>query len=248
MELYKRLKEYPSAPTPLDGVTDGADSPGGNGHSHSFNKEDLLLQGLGVLGEAYSMGLNKLQFRKELDCLETEAKQDAKSSGQTKSRDRVLLDRRNEFLEVDGIMRKYDFQQDSLIKILMDVQARYNLLPRHILNWISNRLSIPLSETYELATFYEAFTLEPRGRHTIRVCNGTACHVRGAEKLQKRFEDILGIPSGQTDRGREFTLESVNCPGCCALAPAVQIGSQFYNNPSEDEIREIITSLEKEEE
>ena len=108
------------------------------------------------------------------------------------------------FVEADAIMRKYDFQKNTLIQMLLDVQEKFRLLPRHILNWISGRLNIPLSETYELATFYEAFSLEPRGRQTVRVCNGTACHVRGASELQTRLETALGIQAGQTDSRQQI--------------------------------------------
>ncbi len=219
---------------------------GGN-HSRPSNKHDLLLRGLDVLGEAYSMGLDKRQFRDELARLENEAKHRAESLGRINKKERAILDLRDELLEVDAIMQKYDFQKNALIQILLDVQETFRLLPRHILNWISGRLDIPLSEIYELATFYEAFTLEPRGRHTVRVCNGTACHVRGASELQQRLEAALGIQSGQTDSRQQFTLETVNCPGCCALAPVVQIGSRYYRDPSPKQLDRVIKSLEKEE-
>lgn len=224
-----------------------ASAVNGDDPSHPSDKNDLLLQGLDVLGEAYSMGLSKRQLRNELDCLENEAKDYAESLGQTNGKEHAILDIRDEFLEADAIMRKYDFQKNALIQMLLDVQEKFNWLPRHILNWISRRVNTPLGEIYELATFYEAFSLEPRGRHTVRVCNGTACHVRGASELQTRLESALGIQSGQTDSRRQFTLETVNCPGCCALAPVVQIGSQYYRDPSQDQIDRIIQSLGKEE-
>ena len=219
----------------------------GGDQSHPSNKNDLLLQGLDVLGEAYSMGLSKRQLRDELDCLENEAKDYAKSLGRIKWKERAILDIRDEFLEADAVMRKYDFQKNALIQMLLDVQEKFRWLPRHILNWISRRVNTPLSEIYELATFYEAFSLEPRGRHIVRVCNGTACHVRGASELQTRLETALGIEAGQTDSRQQFTLETVNCPGCCALAPVVQMGSQYHRAPSLNQIEKIIKSLEKEE-
>jgi NADH-quinone oxidoreductase subunit E len=214
---------------------------------HPSDKYDLLLRGLDVLGEAYSMGMGKRQFLDELASIESEAKSQAENLGQVKNKGRAILDIRNEFLEADAIMRKHDFQKNALIQILLDVQATFHRLPRHIINWISGRLSIPLSETYELAAFYEAFTLEPRGRHIVRVCNGTACHVRGASELQKRIETALGIQSGQTDSRQQFTLETVNCPGCCALAPVVQIGSEYYRDPSQNQLKQVFKSLAKEE-
>lgn len=214
---------------------------------HATNKFDLLLQGLDVLGEAYSMGLEKRQLLDELTYLENEAKYHAESLGQIKKKERAILDIRNELLEVDAILRKYDFQKNSLIQVLLDVQERFRWLPRHILNWISGRLNIPLREIYIIANFYEAFSLEPRGRHTIQVCTGTACHVRGASETLIRISSMLGIQPGQTDSKQEFTLETVHCIGCCALAPVVQIDSQYYRDPSRSKLEKILKSMKKEE-
>ena len=211
------------------------------------DKYDLLLQGLDVLGEAYSLGLEKRQLLNELSYLENEAKYHAESLGQIKKKERAILDIRNELLEVDKILRKYDFQKNSLIQVLLDVQEKFRWLPRHILNWISGRLNIPLREIYIVANFYEAFSLEPRGRHTVQVCTGTACHVRGASEVLTRVSAILGIEAGQTDNKQEFTLETVHCLGCCALAPVVQIDSQYHHDPSRSKLEKVIKILEKEE-
>jgi NADH-quinone oxidoreductase subunit E len=211
------------------------------------NKYDLLLQGLDVLGEAYSIGIEKRQLLEELTYLENEAKYHAESLGQIKKKERAILDIRDELLQVDEIMRKYDFQKNALIQVLLDVQERFRWLPRHVLNWISGRLNIPLREIYVIANFYEAFSLEPRGRHTIQVCTGTACHVRGATETLIRISTMLGIQPGQTDGKQEFTLETVHCLGCCALAPVVQIDSQYHRDPSRSKLEKILKSLKKEE-
>jgi NADH-quinone oxidoreductase subunit E len=211
------------------------------------NKYDLLLQGLEVLGGAYSIGLDKRQLLNELTYLENEAKHDAESLGQIKKKERAILDIRNEFLEADAIMRKYDFQKNALIQMLLDVQEKFRWLPRHILGWMAGRLDIPLREIYVIANFYEAFSLEPRGRHTVQVCTGTACHVRGAAEMLTRVSVLLGLEPGQTDSKQAFTLETVHCIGCCALAPVVQIDSQYYRDPSRSKLEKIIKSLEKEE-
>jgi NADH-quinone oxidoreductase subunit E len=214
---------------------------------HPSDKYDLLLQGLDVLGEAYAMGLEKRQLMDELNYLENEAKYHAESLGQIKKKERAILDIRDELLAADDIMRKYDFQKNALIQVLLDVQERFRWLPRHILSWISGRLNIPLREIYIVANFYEAFSLEPRGRHTVQVCTGTACHVRGASEMLIRISTALGIQPGQTDNRQAFTLETVHCLGCCALAPVVQIDSQYYRDPSRSKFEKIIKSLEKEE-
>jgi NADH-quinone oxidoreductase subunit E len=196
------------------------------GQPQTSDKYDLLLQGLEVLGGSYSIGIEKKQLLDELAYLENEAKYHAESLGQIKKRERAILDIRNELLKADAIMRKYDFQKNSLIQVLLDVQETFRWLPRHILSWISGRLNIPLREIYVIANFYEAFSLEPRGRHTVQVCTGTACHVRGAQETLVRVSAVLGIQPGQTDSKQEFTLETVHCLGCCALAPVVQIDTQ----------------------
>ena len=211
------------------------------------DKYDLLLDGLDVLGEAYSIGLEKRQFFDELGSLENAARANAESLGQTKTKEEAISEIHSDLLDADAIMWKYDFRKNALIQILLDVQEQFRWLPRHILNWISGRLNIPLSDIYVIANFYEAFSLEPRGRHTIQVCTGTACHVRGASELLMRISTTLGIEPGQTDSRQQFTLETVNCIGCCALAPVVQIDSQYHRNPSKSQFEKIIKSLEEEE-
>ena len=211
------------------------------------DKYDLLLDGLDVLGEAYSIGLEKRQFLDELGRLENAAKSHAESLGLTKTKEEAITEIHNDLLDADAIMWKYDFQKNALIQILLDVQEQFRWLPRHILNWISGRLNIPLKDIYVIANFYEAFSLEPRGRHTIQVCTGTACHVRGASELLTRISTTLGVEAGQTDSSQEFTLETVHCIGCCALAPVVQIDQQYYRNPSRSELEKIIKSLKEEE-
>jgi NADH-quinone oxidoreductase subunit E len=221
-------------------------SPAGT-QPHASNKYDLLLQGLDVLGEAYSLGLEKRQLLDELAYLENEAKYHAESLGQIKKKERAILDIRDELLKVDAIMRKYDFQKNALIQVLLDVQESFRWLPRHILSWISGRLNIPLREIYIIANFYEAFSLEPRGRHIVQVCTGTACHVRGASETLTRVSAVLGVQPGQTDNKQLFTLETVHCIGCCALAPVVQVDSQYHRDPSRSKLEKIIKTLEKEE-
>ncbi len=215
--------------------------------SHAVNKFDLLLQGLDVLGEAYSMGLEKRQLLDELTYLENEAKYHAESLGHIKKKERAILDIRNELLEVDAILRKYDFQKSALIQVLLDVQERFRWLPRHILNWVAGRLNIQIREIYTIANFYESFSLEPRGRHMVQVCTGTACHVRGATEALTRISMTLGLQPGQTDNKQEFTLETVHCLGCCAMAPVVRIDSQYFRDPSRSKLEKILKSLKKEE-
>jgi NADH-quinone oxidoreductase subunit E len=214
---------------------------------HNSDKYDLLLQGLDVLGEAYSMGIGKRQLVDELTYLENEAKYHAESLGQIKKKERVILDIRNDLLETDAIMRNYDFRKNALIQMLLDIQEKFRWLPRHILSWMSGRLNIPLREIYVIVNFYEAFSLEPRGRHIFQVCTGTACHVRGASELLTRVSSTLGLQPGQTDNALTCTLETVHCLGCCALAPVIQIDSDYYSDPARSKLDKIVKTIQKEE-
>lgn len=115
----------------------------------------------------------------------------------------------------------------SLISVLEEIQARYRYLPREAMILASEWLGVPLSQVYSVATFYHAFSLVPRGKHTICVCTGTACHVRGAVQVLNRLESGLGVGPGGTTRDRQFTLETVNCLGCCALGPVVVLDDEY---------------------
>ncbi len=212
------------------------------------NKHDLLLRGLDVLGEAYSLGLEKRELLEELSYLEAEAKYHAESLGQIKKKERAILDIRHDLQEADAIMEQHSFQKGALIQVLLDVQEKFHWLPRHVLHWVGARLNVPAREIYTVANFYEAFSLEPRGRHSIQVCTGTACHVRGASETLSRVSVMLGIEAGHTDSRQRVTLETVHCLGCCALAPVVQIDNQYYHDPSAKKLKTVIESFEKEEE
>lgn len=115
----------------------------------------------------------------------------------------------------------------SLISVLEAIQARYRYLPREAMVVVSERLGVPLSQIYSVATFYHSFSLTPRGKHTICVCTGTACHVRGAVQVLNRLETTLDVEPNGTTRDRQFSLETVNCLGCCALGPVVVLDGDY---------------------
>ena len=117
--------------------------------------------------------------------------------------------------------------QVSLISVLSEIQDRYHYLPHNALVLLSETLGIPLSQVYSVATFYNAFSLKPRGAHLVRVCMGTACHVRGAPQILNRFETKLDICAGETTRDRIVTLETVNCLGACALGPIAVVDGKY---------------------
>lgn len=156
----------------------------------------------------------------------------------------ALEDAIKDFGKADRIIGLYNNRRSGLIQILLDIQNEYRWLPEHILLYISNRLDIPLSNIYDVATFYKYFNLEPQGRHSIVVCMGTACHVRGAMKLLQRIVSMLGIKPGDTTGDYNFTLSTVNCLGCCALGPVMMIDNKYYSNPSVVKIRKILKQFQ----
>jgi NADH-quinone oxidoreductase subunit E len=135
---------------------------------------------------------------------------------------------------IEGVMSRHRQDSSAIIAILQDLQEEVNYLPEGALRYVAERLDIPVSKVYSLATFYRAFSLEPRGRHLIHVCTGTACHVRGAVKVLDTLERELGIHAGETDEPMEFTLETVNCLGACALGPVVVADGEHHGemNPA----------------
>jgi NADH-quinone oxidoreductase subunit E len=129
---------------------------------------------------------------------------------------------------VDGIITSYEARPTALIMILQEVQTRFAYLPRAALERVGQRMDLALSQVYSVATFYKAFSLEPRGRHHVCVCTGTACHVRNSESIVEKLERDLSIRRGQTTPDREFSLETVNCVGCCALGPVVVADGRYW--------------------
>ena len=211
------------------------------------DKQNILLKAFEALGESYSLGYDAQNFYDELKFLETEAEEYAESIGQVNNKEKAIRDTVNQFRKVDEIINKYKNKNSALIQILLDIQNEFNWLPKHILHWVSARVAIPISKIYTIANFYEVLNLEPVGEHIIQVCQGTACHVRGSSELMQRVSAILGIEPGETDAEQVFTLKSVHCLGCCALAPVIKVDEQYYGNPSMENLKEIFDSCREEE-
>jgi NADH-quinone oxidoreductase subunit E len=130
---------------------------------------------------------------------------------------------------IDAIMAAYDHNPAKLVGILQDIQKELRYLPQDALRHVAERLGVPLPRVYSVATFYQAFSLTPRGRHIIKVCMGTACHVRGAPRVLEEIERKLGIKAGETTYDLEYTLLTVNCLGCCALGPVVVVDDTYHS-------------------
>jgi len=141
---------------------------------------------------------------------------------------------------VKDIIKKYDSDKTAMIAILQDVQEEFRYLPKEALSSISKQMDVPLTRIYEIATFYNAFSLKPRGKNLIEVCAGTACHVQGGANLMDRLERDLSICCGETTKDKMFTLEEVRCLGCCSLAPVVRISGDVHPYLTQDEIPKIL--------
>ena len=141
---------------------------------------------------------------------------------------------------VQAIVEKYQSDKGQLVSILQDIQAEHRYLPREALEEVSQAMGIPLSQVYGVATFFRAFSLKPRGRHLIKVCLGTACHVRGGQRVAEMIETELRIKRDETTPDLRFTLESVNCVGCCALGPMVIVDDEYNGQLTSDKVSPLL--------
>jgi len=138
------------------------------------------------------------------------------------------------------ILEKHKAEGDGLISVLDEIQGRYGYLPADALKIVAHEMNRPLVEVYGVATFYRAFSLQPRGQHMVSCCLGTACHVRGAPNIAEEMQHQLGVKSGQTTPDNEFTLETVNCLGACALGPVVVVDGHYFSNVKKQKVKEIL--------
>jgi len=145
--------------------------------------------------------------------------------------------------EINEIINRVAMGDGSLISALEEIQERYRYLPPEALILASERLGVPLSQAYSVATFYNAFSLKPKGKHCLHVCMGTACHVRGSPQVLDRLEAKLGIKAGNTTRDRLFTLETVNCLGACALGPIVVTDDEYSGQMTSQKADQLLKSV-----
>jgi NADH:ubiquinone oxidoreductase subunit E len=138
------------------------------------------------------------------------------------------------------IVEKHNNDRDGIISTLQDIQAQFGYLPESALRIVAKKTGCSLVDLFGVATFYKSFTLKPRGRHLISVCMGTACHVRGAPVVAGEFERQLGIKAGETTQDNEFTLETVNCLGACALGPMVVVDGHYFANVTTGKVKNIL--------
>ncbi len=145
-----------------------------------------------------------------------------------------------ELAKVDEIIDRYPAQPSVLIQLLLDIQSECNWIPKEVIQSVSERLQIPVSQIYRVASFYKAMSLMPRGKHVINVCLGTACHVRGGPRIIDKVEESLGIKTGETTQDMKFTLERVNCLGCCALGPVMVVDKDYHGKMTPVKVKEVL--------
>jgi len=150
-----------------------------------------------------------------------------------------------DFMDLDKIIDdEFGNDPENLIMMLQSIQRRYNYLPRTALNYMSVKLGVPFSKIYGVATFYATFSLQPRGRNIVSICLGTACHVRGGERVHERIQEVLGICDGQTSADKRYTLESVRCIGCCSLGPVIKVNEEMHGRIGSEQVDEILSRYE----
>ena len=142
--------------------------------------------------------------------------------------------------KVESLIDSYVDKKEQLISLLQDIQSEYNYIPQDVLIKISQKLDIPLSQVFSVATFFQAFSLKPRGRHTVTVCLGTACHVKGGQRLVDKMERDFGLKPGETTEDERFTLETANCLGCCALGPVVVVDGKYESQVNPEKLEKVL--------
>lgn len=150
-----------------------------------------------------------------------------------------------DYMELDKIIEdEFSNDKENLIMILQSIQKRFNYLPLPALKYLAEKIDVPFSQIYSVGTFYATFSLEPKGRNIISVCLGTACHVRGSEKVRERIEHTLNLNGKATTDDMRFTLEGVRCIGCCSLGPVMKVNEEVHARIGADEVEKILEKYE----
>ncbi len=150
-----------------------------------------------------------------------------------------------DYMELDKIIEEEFYNdKENLIMILQAIQRKFNYLPHPTLTYLSEKIQVPLVEIYGMASFYSNFSLEPRGKNIVSICLGTACHVRGGERIREKIEGTLDICDGETSQDMSFSLESVRCIGCCSLGPVIKVNDDIHARISSEDVENILNNYE----
>ena len=147
--------------------------------------------------------------------------------------------------QIYDIIEKYRGNREALLMIMQDISDIYNYVPPEVVPVLVNRLGVEESLIYSVATFYKTISLDPRGKYIVNVCSGTACHVRGAEKIMDALQDKMNIKEGQTTEDRFFTLQGVRCVGCCASGPVIRVNKDTHGGLDRSSVIKVIDEYEK---
>jgi NADH-quinone oxidoreductase subunit E len=145
---------------------------------------------------------------------------------------------------IDQIIDNHQGEASSLIQVLLDIQSENNWLPKTVLERVSEKLEVPINRIQHIATFYKAFSLVPKGRHQVHICMGTACHVRGSSRVLDTVQESTGLKPGETDLELKFSLETVNCLGCCALGPVMEVDGKTHGKMTPGETIDVLKNYE----
>jgi NADH-quinone oxidoreductase subunit E/NADP-reducing hydrogenase subunit HndA len=152
--------------------------------------------------------------------------------------------RQEDVAKIKEICASFNNDPQELINVLHKCQEHFGYLPAEVQEVVSNELTVPVAKVYGVITFYSFFTMTPKGKHPISICMGTACYVRGAEKVLDEFKKELGLQVGQTSPDGKFSLSSLRCVGACGLAPVVMVGEKTYGRVAPDDVRNIMKEYE----
>lgn len=147
--------------------------------------------------------------------------------------------------QIESVLGQFEDQRASLIPILQEVQAHYYYLPQEVLRRVARKLRVPLTDVYQVATFYRCFSLTPRGKYVVQVCLGTACHVRGAPRVLDRMLRDLKLAHPGTTEDFQFTVETVRCVGCCGLAPVIRVNSNTHPNLTQAKVPGLLRKYQR---
>jgi NADH:ubiquinone oxidoreductase subunit E len=146
---------------------------------------------------------------------------------------------------IEGILSRYDGLPADVIPVLQEIQDSYNYLPKDELKVVAERLNVPLTQIYSVATFFKMFSLIPKGKHVCRVCLGTTCHLKGGQRLAESVSHRLGVDIGYTTKDMNFTLETVGCLGSCAQAPVMMVDDTYFARVTVDKVPKILKPFQK---